>query len=101
MAASPSGKKYVPNMTSQSGFWTRSSSDWGSLKEATSTLLASAISDSVRWRMKTGLPRHLMMTFLPSGMAVRSTSTLAMARTSAEADMFLRNSGEREGEDDQ
>lgn len=49
-------------MTSHSGFWTRSSSVWGSRREATSTLLASAISPSVRWRMKTGLPRHLMMT---------------------------------------
>lgn len=32
------------------------------------------------------------LTFLPSGMAERSTSTLAMANTSADADMFLRNS---------
>jgi hypothetical protein len=53
---------------------------------------ASLISDSVRWRMKTGLPRHLMMTFLPSGMAERSTSTFAWASTSAEADMLTRKS---------
>jgi hypothetical protein len=33
-------------------------------------------------------------TFLPSGMALRSTSTLAMAKTSAEADMLTRNSAE-------
>lgn len=41
--------------------------------------------------------RVLMMrrgspTFLPSGIAERSTSTLAMARTSAEADMLTRKS---------
>lgn len=84
------------------------------------TLLASSISSAVRWRMKTGLPRHLMMTcktfssdypcsvadmvlfccsvvltFLPSGMALRSTSTLAMAKTSAEADMLTRNSAKK------
>lgn len=69
--------------------------------------------------MKTGLPRHLMMTcmdgapayqilvlpqvgiapvvltFLPSGIDARSTSTLAMAKTSADADMFFRNSVRR------
>ena len=28
------------------------------------TELASLISDSVRWRTKTGLPRHLIMTYL-------------------------------------
>jgi len=32
-------------------------------------------------------------TFLPSGMAARSISTLAWARTSAEADMLTRKSG--------
>lgn len=32
------------------------------------------------------------LTFLPSGMLFMSTSTLAMARTSAEADMLTRNS---------
>jgi hypothetical protein len=71
---------------------------------------ASLISLSVRWRMKTGLPRHLIMTcsqsapssafhrsgpkrtFLPSGMAARSISTLAWAKTSAEADMLTRKS---------
>jgi len=71
--------------------------------------------------MKTGLPRHLMMTynlssaiaigrviesngigwssavwggltFLPKGIAARSISTLAWARTSAEADMLTRKS---------
>ena len=52
----------IPSMTSHSGFLTRWSSVSGSLNEATLTLLASSISDAVRWRMKTGLPRHLMMT---------------------------------------
>ena len=33
-----------------------------------------------------------VLTFLPSGMVFRSTSTLAMAKTSAEADMLTRNS---------
>ena len=33
-----------------------------------------------------------LLTFLPSGMAASSTSTLAMAKTSAEADMLTRNS---------
>ena len=33
-----------------------------------------------------------MRTFLPSGMADRSTSTLAMARTSADADILTRKS---------
>lgn len=60
--------------------------------------------------MKTGLPRHLIMTcsfvrvmsvgalesplltFLPSGIRLRSISTLACARTSAEADMLTRKS---------
>ena len=55
----------VPSMTSHSGFWTRSSSDCGSRRDWTLTLFASAISLSVRWRMKTGLPRHLMMTWFP------------------------------------
>lgn len=36
--------------------------------------------------------RSVILTFLPSGIAARSTSTLAMAKTSADADMFLRNS---------
>lgn len=53
---------------------------------------ASLISDSVLCLMKTGLPRHLMITFRPSGIDDRSTSTLAMASTSAEADMLTRKS---------
>lgn len=36
--------------------------------------------------------RRAELTFLPSGIALRSTSTLACARTSAEADMLTRKS---------
>ncbi len=52
----------IPSMTSHSGFLTRWSSVSGSLNEATLTALASSISAAVRWRMKTGLPRHLTTT---------------------------------------
>lgn len=38
------------------------------------------------------MSNRFQLTFLPSGIAVRSTSTLAMAKTSAEADMLTRNS---------
>ena len=100
----------VPNMISHSGFWTRSLSAWGSRRASHLVSSASLISLSVRWRMKTGLPRHLIMTcavlaaaphhpasigrrtFLPSGIAARSISTLAWAKTSAEADMLTRKS---------
>lgn len=97
-----------PIMINHSGFLTRSSSFWGSRRASTLTLSASLISSAVRWRMKTGLPRHLTMTcanqymgvagrrrmrtFLPSGMEAKSTSTLAMAKTSADADMFTKKS---------
>lgn len=50
-------------MMSHSGFWTRSSSGSGSRRVFQSNSLASLISSSVRWRMKTGLPRHLMITY--------------------------------------
>jgi hypothetical protein len=67
--------------------------------------LAILISPSVRCLMKTGLPRHLRMMFLPSGICAvpyyqrgphicrdtrtfeMSTSILDMARTSAAGDM--------------
>jgi hypothetical protein len=39
-----------------------------------------------------GPERTLMMTFLPSGMLDKSTSTLAKARTSDEADMLVKKS---------
>jgi hypothetical protein len=54
----------TPNMMSHSGFWTRSESDCGSRSDSHLVSSASLISDSVRWRMKTGLPRHLIMTWL-------------------------------------
>lgn len=97
-------------MINHSGFCTRSLSGWGSRRDSHLVPSASEISSLVRWRMKTGLPLHLMMTcataqqlmllanrlatltFLPSGMASRSISTLAWARTSAEADMLTRKS---------
>ena len=105
----------LPIMISHSGFWTRSESGWGSRRDSHFVCSASLISSSVRWRMKTGLPRHLMITcivfyvncwarrpagekeevkrtFLPSGMAFNSISTLACASTSAEADMLTRKS---------
>jgi len=47
------------------------------------------MSSAVRCLMNTGLPLHLMTTFLPSGMLLISTSTLAKASTSAEADIVL------------
>ena len=100
---------YVPSMINHSGFFTRSPSAWGSRSASHFVSSASLISSSVRCRMKTGLPRHLIMTchksapcirahegwrrtFLPSGMAARSISTLAWAKTSAEADMLTRKS---------
>jgi hypothetical protein len=99
----------IPSMINHSGFFTRSASFWGSRSASHFVSSASLISLSVRCRMKTGLPRHLIMTchtsvhvpalakgcqrtFLPSGMAARSISTLAWARTSAEADMLTRKS---------
>ena len=48
--------------------------------------------DLVPVRRRKEMQRAFALTFLPSGMALRSTSTLAMARTSAEADMLVRNS---------
>jgi hypothetical protein len=42
-----------------------------------------------------GVSRNCRRTFLPSGIAARSISTLAWARTSADADMLTRKSGAR------
>ena len=116
---------HTPIMTSHSGFLTRSSSDSGSRSLSQASFCAVSISSDVRWRMKTGLPRHLMMTcvgcqldechkgdgvmcgakytfrnrqgltFLPSGIVFRSTSTLARASTSADADRLTRKSKTR------
>ncbi|KAH3683123.1 hypothetical protein WICPIJ_005906 [Wickerhamomyces pijperi] len=77
-------------MINHSGCLTRSASACGSLKVEISTLLASSISVWVLCLMKTGLPCHLTTTFLPSGMAPKPTSTLAMAKTSAEAAMEVK-----------
>ena len=52
----------VPSMISHSGFLTLSSSRWGSRRASHLVSSASLISESVRWRTKTGLPRHFMMT---------------------------------------
>jgi hypothetical protein len=98
----------LPTMINHSGFLTRSSSFWGSRRDSTFTFSASLISSAVLWRMNTGLPRHLTMTcshqylsmvmwrvvrtFLPSGIVDKSTSTFAMAKTSADADMFTKKS---------
>jgi len=49
-------------MINHSGFLTRSESGWGSRRDSQFVSSASLISSLVRWRMKTGLPRHLMMT---------------------------------------
>lgn len=61
--------------------------------------LASPLDDNLRSGLsvaipagRTAEPSTRLLTFLPSGMAFRSTSTLAMAKTSAEADMLTRNS---------
>jgi len=52
----------VPSMINHSGFLTLSESGWGSRSDSQFVSSASLISSLVRWRMKTGLPRHLMMT---------------------------------------
>lgn len=54
----------IPNMMSHSGCLTRSASVCGSRRDSILTALASSISSGVRWRMKTGLPRHLIMTWM-------------------------------------
>lgn len=51
-----------PSMISHSGFFTRAESGSGSRSASHFVSSASLISSSVRCRMKTGLPRHLIMT---------------------------------------
>ena len=48
-----------------------------------STALAASISSPVRRRMKTGLPRHLTVIWLPASSALMSTRMVASASTSA------------------
>ncbi len=56
-------KGAVPNIINHSGLLTRSESGCGSRSDSHFVSSASLISSPVRWRMKTGLPRHLMITF--------------------------------------
>ncbi|KAJ6326397.1 hypothetical protein OIU76_003732 [Salix suchowensis] len=81
----------TPTTTSHSGSLTLAASSCGSRRVATSTLLASLISSSVRLLIKTGFPRHLTVTVEPGSMLERSTSREAMARTSLLADMLRTN----------
>jgi len=101
---------YVPTMTSHSGFLTRSSSDWGSRRLDMLTLLARRSLQRCGCRMKDGLSSPLDEHLHPQlamecrdaaiHLAVRSCPRdgreieldLAMARTSADADMLTRNS---------
>merc|ERR1712028_309738 len=73
------------------GSLTRSLSSWGSLRADMGTLATFAISSSVRWRTKTGLPRHFTVTAAPGSMLPISTSVEARASTSAEALMLAMN----------
>lgn len=57
-------------MINHSGFLTRSESGWGSRSDSQFVSSASWISELVRWRMKTGLPRHLMMTWKRSRISI-------------------------------
>lgn len=63
-----------PSIMSHSGFCTRSESGCGSRSASHFVSSASLISSGVRWRMKTGLPRHLMITWS------REISTVALRR---------------------
>ena len=56
----------MPTTISHGAFLTRSASVWGSRNSLTGVLTASSISLAVRWRMNTGLPRHLTVTIWPS-----------------------------------
>ena len=57
------GKGVVPIIMSHSGFLTRSESGCGSRNVSHFVSSAALISSGVRWRMKTGLPRHLTITY--------------------------------------
>ena len=49
----------------------------GSGRSSTCTAFASAISSSVPWRMKIGLPRHIAVIACPTLRSERSTSVVA------------------------
>lgn len=53
----------IPSIINHSGFLTLSLSGCGSRNDSHFVSSASLISSSVRWRMKTGLPRHLIITY--------------------------------------
>jgi hypothetical protein len=72
--------------TYHSGRMVRSSSVWGSRSTLTSTLRASSISSGVRWRMKTGFPRHLTMRFLPVVLVVREQEQANQRRVEIRSD---------------
>lgn len=76
----------TPMTMSHSGSLTRTASVCGWRISATLAWFSSAIMASVRRLMKTGLPRHLTVMTWPGCTAARSTSTAAMASTSAEAE---------------
>lgn len=57
------GEGVVPIIMSHSGFLTRSESGCGSRSVSHFVSSAALISSGVRWRMKTGLPRHLTITY--------------------------------------
>lgn len=57
------GAGVVPIIMSHSGFLTRSESGCGSRSVSHFVSSAALISSAVRWRMKTGLPRHLTITY--------------------------------------
>ena len=73
----------VPNIINHSGFLTLSESGCGSRNECQSVSSASLISSPVRWRMNTGLPRHLMITYpiqSASDFAAQSKYSLVLSR---------------------
>jgi hypothetical protein len=69
--------------------WVRSASVCGSRSSSRATALASAISCGVRWRMKSGCLRNMVLTAWPGSIAATSTSIEASASTSAEGFIWL------------
>ena len=75
----------TPMQTSHSGRWQRSLSSSGSRSDAGVAACSCVISFAVRWRTNSGLPRHLNVMFLPSGIWWILISIFASATTSADA----------------